>query len=1084
MSGAAGGSRINKENLKATIRDYRDNILKPLGLDKSYSITGVRSRPEKNIFGDIDIVVSFQEGNKVELKKKIGEFLNQIEQIPVIPKKGKKYFIHGNIVSTLYPIQGKEGEYVQIDNIVTVSKEEGKFVYKMLDLPAQEQVLAIGLAKAIFSELDEAEVNELFKDLKIPTTDKPSEEEEYDFNLNPSELSLRIVPKGQNVGREIWKSNSFDDVKKLISALNIDIEKDKFDTIIGKIKRFKNRRSIDRLKGMFAKNIRVGDAEAGTEKGEKKQQALNTVNSLEEKYNPLVLELIRSFIAEDVKKTIAVFPGKFKPPHKDHIARIKAAAKDADEVIVIVSTKTEPGGVATSKKKKEELEARLGTEMPITLEQSLELFKKLNLPSNVKVIASNDPSLPVPSPSPVTAAYELFIHNPEQQYIGVFGKEEDLKRFGSIPQNVIVKNYSGAAGNLSATDLRTALKNGGDIKNYMPDGITPEKYRNILNQTSTEADPKVGTGKKPKGSGRRLYTDENPKDTVRIKFSTKQDIIDTLSKASFKAKSHARQSQIINLIHQRVRAAYERAKDPEVKSRLKTALDYAEQRKEASKEKTKRLNKLNEAYIIYPNFQGVEPDNNIEGIKKIIKVEDAIGNEPYKDYKYFTSEKKEDISNMIKSAQGNGWKSFPPVTAIEHPLLPEKYLVIDGNHRLGAFKIGKIPYIKAEILSLDQIALATPESEWEENKIPNILSFLEAKDKVDLEKYFSIKDLEIPPLNKENVDPNHTGKSSPYGSGYKPLVLEISKYMIEQGMEIQPLPKVQFIDNDEGNAQNILGNTAYYNPQSKVIVLYTLNRHPKDILRSFCHEMVHHEQNLKGTLGDIKTQNTTEDSHLDEIEREAYEKGNIMFRNWEDKFKSEKHLKESKQYAGQSENLSVHSKYGVKENNREMRKENEETGGYEIYCDMDGVLCDFDRQFQTISNNKSPEEYEKEFGKKAFWKLINSEGAKFWSNIPWMKDGQQLWNSIKQYNPNILSAPSSDPSSKEGKKEWISNNLTNVKEIYLVPAEEKQKYSNSNSILIDDKDTNIEQWNAKGGIGILHTSTPETIKELKKYIKI
>ena len=990
MSGAAGGSRINKENLKATIRDYRDNILKPLGLDKSYSITGVRSRPEKNIFGDIDIVVSFQEGNKVELKKKIGEFLNQIEQIPVIPKKGKKYFIHGNIVSTLYPIQGKEGEYVQIDNIVTVSKEEGKFVYKMLDLPAQEQTLILGLVKTVFSELKEEQIENLFRELGITNPEKPGEDEEYDFHLNPSELSLRIVPKGKNDGRTIWKSSKFEDVKKILLALGIDIDieknklggKDKFNYMIDKIKNFDKERSIPRLKGMFIKNIRVGPAEKELEKGIKKQQAINTVTALEEKYSPLVMSLIKPFIEGETmiledetqpKKTIAVFPGKFKPPHKDHIARIKAAAKDADEVIVIVSTKTEPGGVATSKKKKEELEARLGTEMPITLKQSLELFKKLNLPPNVKVIASNDPSLPVPSPSPVTAAYELFIHNPEQQYIGVFGKEEDLKRFGSIPQNVVVKNYSGAAGDLSATDLRIALKNGGDIKNYMPDGITPEEYRNTLNQNITEADPKVGTGKKPKGSGRRLYTDENPKDTVRIKFSTKQDIIDTLSKASFKAKSHARQSQIINLIHQRVRAAYERAKDPEVKSRLKTALDYAEQRKEASKEKTKRLNKLNEAYIIYPNFQGVEPDNNIEGIKKIIKVEDAIGNEPYKDYKYFTSEKKEYISNIIKSAQGNGWKSFPPVTAIEHPLLSEKYLVIDGNHRLGAFKIGKIPYIKAEILSLDQIALATPESEWEKNKIPNILSFLEAKDKVDLEKYFSIKDLEIPPLNKENIAPNHTGKSSPYGSGYKLLVLEISKYMIEQGMEIQPLPKIQFIDNDEGNAQNILGNTAYYNPQSKVIVLYTLNRHPKDILRSFCHEMVHHEQNLKGTLGDIKTQNTTEDSHLDEIEREAYERGGKILRNWEDKFKSEKHLKESKQYAGQSENLFVHSKYGVKENNREMRKENRETGGYEIYCDMDGVLCDFDRQFQTISNNIPPEEYEKEFGKKAFWKLINSE---------------------------------------------------------------------------------------------------------------
>ena len=107
----------------------------------------------------------------------------------------------------------------------------------------------------------------------------------------------------------------------------------------------------------------------------------------------------------------------------------------------------------------------------------------------------------------------------------------------------------------------------------------------------SEADPKKGTGKKPKGSGRRLYTDENPKDTVSVKFKTAQDIRDTLSKESFKSKSHKRQSQIINLIHQRVRAAYQNAKDPEVKSRLKKAYDYAKKRKEASKEKTKRMNK-------------------------------------------------------------------------------------------------------------------------------------------------------------------------------------------------------------------------------------------------------------------------------------------------------------------------------------------------------------------------------------------------------------------------------------------------------------------------------------------------------------
>ena len=104
-------------------------------------------------------------------------------------------------------------------------------------------------------------------------------------------------------------------------------------------------------------------------------------------------------------------------------------------------------------------------------------------------------------------------------------------------------------------------------------------------------DPKVGTGKKPKGSGRRLYTDENPKDTVSVEFSSVAAIKRTLAKASFKAKSHKRQSQIINLIHQRVRAAYRNAKDPKVKARLKRAFEYAEERKEASKEKTKRLAK-------------------------------------------------------------------------------------------------------------------------------------------------------------------------------------------------------------------------------------------------------------------------------------------------------------------------------------------------------------------------------------------------------------------------------------------------------------------------------------------------------------
>jgi hypothetical protein len=117
------------------------------------------------------------------------------------------------------------------------------------------------------------------------------------------------------------------------------------------------------------------------------------------------------------------------------------------------------------------------------------------------------------------------------------------------------------------------------------------KFDTLVKKILLEADPKKGTGKKPKGSSRRLYTDENPKDTVKVKFSTVSDIRDTLSKKTFKSKSHARQSQIINLIHQRVRAAKGRVKDPVKKKRLTAAFKYISKRKEASKKKTQRLKK-------------------------------------------------------------------------------------------------------------------------------------------------------------------------------------------------------------------------------------------------------------------------------------------------------------------------------------------------------------------------------------------------------------------------------------------------------------------------------------------------------------
>ena len=123
------------------------------------------------------------------------------------------------------------------------------------------------------------------------------------------------------------------------------------------------------------------------------------------------------------------------------------------------------------------------------------------------------------------------------------------------------------------------------------------------------------------------------------------------------------------------------------------------------------------------------------------------------------------------------------------------------------------------------------------------------------------------------------------GFDFTPYMGSILEYMLDEGMNIQPLPEVK-IRKDLTESEQFFGKTAYYDPNENTIVLYTQGRHPKDVMRSFTHEMVHHIQNLEGRLGEIQTSNTNESDALLELEKEAYLVGNITFRNWEDKTKN------------------------------------------------------------------------------------------------------------------------------------------------------------------------------------------------------
>ena len=120
-----------------------------------------------------------------------------------------------------------------------------------------------------------------------------------------------------------------------------------------------------------------------------------------------------------------------------------------------------------------------------------------------------------------------------------------------------------------------------------------------------------------------------------------------------------------------------------------------------------------------------------------------------------------------------------------------------------------------------------------------------------------------------------------------PLIKNFMPFAQER-MKFSEPPRL-FLKGDSKNAENPLGKTAHYDPAGKSITIYITGRHPKDVLRSLSHELVHHAQCCRGDLdGEQETglgyaQN---DEHMREMEREAYEVGNMCFRDWEDGIKS------------------------------------------------------------------------------------------------------------------------------------------------------------------------------------------------------
>ena len=526
--------------------------------------------------------------------------------------------------------------------------------------------------------------------------------------------------------------------------------------------------------------------------------------------------------------------------------------------------------------------------------------------------------------------------------------------------------------------------------------------------------------------------------------------------------------------------------DEEVEQVYNIVADKITEKKEASKVKTQRLKKLNE-------------NNKVDELESLLDKWSAY------------SGQYDLLPDIAKLAKNLGVNNGPSIV----------YRAVPG--------LDEYPYTKQEVIDYDkeqEIVATTPtrkqaeyfitdNADWAyilEYKPHIVINFDEFEEKygwsgnwgegeilidVTKSKLVNIEDY----TKKQSINEN---ASYSQHIDIQDKIDRLTQHMIDKGMNIEPLPSLEFVDGDSENASDFFGKTAYYDPNKQHIVLYTEGRHPKDIVRSYAHEMIHHIQYLEDRLGDVSGTDTTEDDHLDKIEQEANLRGTMTFRNWTDSILNEAIVGEKIKcdncdwswnivdggddlytcHKCWHDNTPIEEKknkdpFGLNAYARELAmglEENEKVMDYKIYCDMDGVLADFESGYEELTGVDLRGEFQKG---EDFWDPISKAGVGFWAGLKWMPDGQKLWDYLKPFNPVLLSAPSREQSSRIGKHVWVKHKIPGTK-LILRYASQKQELATPESILIDDRQVNIDQWEAAGGIGILHTSTANTIQQLQK----
>lgn len=343
MSGVAGGNRIERGDVQATFNRYVEEVLKNIPGFKKASLSGSVKAGSKADFGDLDIIVWFEGDDKREVKQRLIDAALALPQNIIVPFKsekysGRRYYNSGELISVLYPIVGKEDQFIQVDNIISLTEEEHAFKGSFLDLPAEKQGLLIGLAKVILLEEDPEEV---FRRMGISNVPPLGEGEEFEFNLSSVKLSLRKVKleNFREVSREeVWSTTNWGTIKILFKNFNID---GSFEDLLDDIsRRLTNARSKNRIAGIFKSMVSVKSGEVGTAKGKGKEDAL-------EKVAQTLSEAL-----DDGSEIVALYAGGFKPPHLAHFENAKFLSTKADKIIIFIGPKIREGVKITAEQSK------------------------------------------------------------------------------------------------------------------------------------------------------------------------------------------------------------------------------------------------------------------------------------------------------------------------------------------------------------------------------------------------------------------------------------------------------------------------------------------------------------------------------------------------------------------------------------------------------------------------------------------------------------------------------------------------------------------------------------------------------------